>query len=96
MMQAASQMIVGLKDEQDIKTTGGWVCRVADGDAVRDAQVDPPALTQKTYAEYRAEGGYALWLACLSGQRDVESVIKTLLSSSSASSRIAARSVSGC
>ena len=30
------------------------------------------------YAGYQAEGGYALLKACVSGQRDVESVIKTL------------------
>src|SRR5258706_2123561 len=31
-----------------------------------------------TYADYRAHGGYKTWLACVNGERDVESVIKTM------------------
>jgi formate dehydrogenase len=31
-----------------------------------------------TYAEYRLQGGYKTWLQCLQGERDVESVIKTM------------------
>src|SRR5438552_13380 len=30
------------------------------------------------YAAYRADGGYTLFKQCTSGQRDVESVIKTM------------------
>ena len=31
-----------------------------------------------TYADYRMQGGYKTWLECVGGQRDVESVIKTM------------------
>jgi formate dehydrogenase len=31
-----------------------------------------------TYAEYRMQGGYKTWLQCVNGERDVESVIKTM------------------
>jgi formate dehydrogenase len=30
------------------------------------------------YANYRMQGGYETWLACINGKRDVESVIKTM------------------
>jgi formate dehydrogenase beta subunit len=30
------------------------------------------------YAKYREHGGYALWLDCVNGKRDVESVLKTM------------------
>jgi formate dehydrogenase len=31
-----------------------------------------------TYSEYRLQGGYKTWVACLNGERDVESVIKIM------------------
>ncbi len=37
-----------------------------------------PALETLSYADYRARGGYPTWLECLSGKRDVESVLSTM------------------
>jgi formate dehydrogenase len=45
---------------------------------VEAAAVRPVAQGHIDHAGYRAEGGYALLEACVSGARDVESVIKTL------------------
>jgi NADH:ubiquinone oxidoreductase subunit F (NADH-binding)/NADH:ubiquinone oxidoreductase subunit E len=45
---------------------------------VRDGKGKAPALHPHTYADYRAQGGYQTWVECVSGKRDVESVIKTL------------------
>ncbi len=42
----------------------------------------PQALDPIAYAQYRREGGYATWLECVSGKRDVESVLKTMEDSS--------------
>jgi formate dehydrogenase len=36
------------------------------------------ALHAHTYAEYRAQGGYKTWVDCVSGKRDVDSVIKVM------------------
>ncbi len=47
-------------------------------DAVKKDQVKAPALHPHTYAEYRAQGGYKTWVECVTGKRDVESVIKTM------------------
>jgi len=38
----------------------------------------PQTLHSHTYREYRAQGGYRTWVECVSGKRDVESVIKTM------------------
>src|SRR5258706_13897643 len=45
---------------------------------VHDGKGKAPALHPHTYADYRAQGGYKTWVECVSGKRDVESVIKTM------------------
>src|SRR5258708_14798099 len=45
---------------------------------VDDGKGKAPALHPHTYADYRAQGGYKTWVECVSGKRDVESVIKTM------------------
>ncbi len=37
-----------------------------------------PDLHPHTYADYRAQGGYQTWVECVTGKRDVDSVIKTM------------------
>jgi formate dehydrogenase len=46
--------------------------------AVKEGLAKAPHTTHIDYRAYRAGGGYSAWLACMSGMRDVESVIKTL------------------
>ena len=48
------------------------------GHAIKEGLLRAPKTAHVTYADYRAAGGYATWLQCVSGQRDVESVIKTM------------------
>jgi len=45
-------------------------------------EVAPETIQPVTYAEYRRGGGYQLWAACVSGQRDRESVLRTMEDSS--------------
>src|SRR5260221_12581516 len=45
---------------------------------VHDGKGKPAALHPHTYADYRAQGGYKTLVECVSGKRDVESVIKTM------------------
>ena len=45
---------------------------------VASANTRPAPLETLTYADYRARGGYATWVECLSGKRDVEAVLKTM------------------
>jgi formate dehydrogenase len=40
--------------------------------------VNPTPLHPHTFDDYVKQGGYKAWLECVSGKRDVESVIKTL------------------
>jgi formate dehydrogenase len=47
-------------------------------DMVRKGDVKAIGPHQHTYDEYRQQGGYKTWAECVSGKRDVESVIKTL------------------
>ncbi len=47
-------------------------------DAVTSNATRPSAPAPISYAQYRRGGGYATWLQCVNGRRDVESVIKTL------------------
>jgi NADH:ubiquinone oxidoreductase subunit F (NADH-binding)/NADH:ubiquinone oxidoreductase subunit E len=44
----------------------------------KDGKVAAPATHPHTYADYRSQGGYKTWVECVSGKRDVESVIKTM------------------
>ncbi len=46
--------------------------------AATEGDIEPETLSPVTYAEYRRGGGYDIWLECVSGQRDRESVIKTM------------------
>ncbi|HEX3097453.1 MAG TPA: NAD(P)H-dependent oxidoreductase subunit E [Usitatibacter sp.] len=46
--------------------------------AVKEKKTRAPALRPHTYADYRAQGGYKTWVECVTGTRDVESVIKTM------------------
>ncbi len=46
--------------------------------AVKSGAVKAPAEAPITYAQYRKEGGYKVWSECLAGERDVDSVIKTM------------------
>ena len=45
---------------------------------VKEGKSKSPVLHPHTYADYVAQGGYKTWVECLTGKRDVESVIKTL------------------
>jgi formate dehydrogenase len=47
---------------------------------VKDGKTRPhhQVLHSHTYPEYRAQGGYNTWVECVTGKRDVESVIKTM------------------
>ncbi len=49
--------------------------------AVAANATDCPVAPYIDYAQYRAHGGYELAASCLSGQRDVESVVKIMESS---------------
>jgi len=40
--------------------------------------IEAPALETLSYADYRARGGYQTWLDCVNGNRDVESVLRTM------------------
>jgi formate dehydrogenase len=46
--------------------------------AVKENKLEPPAPQAHGYADYRAQGGYKTWVECVTGKRDVESVIKTM------------------
>jgi len=46
--------------------------------AVKEKKTQAPPLHPHTYADYRAQGGYKTWVECVTGTRDVESVIKTM------------------
>ncbi|HSN20985.1 MAG TPA: NAD(P)H-dependent oxidoreductase subunit E, partial [Usitatibacter sp.] len=46
--------------------------------AVKEGKLRAPVPQAHLYADYRAQGGYKTWVECISGKRDVESVIKTL------------------
>jgi len=46
--------------------------------AVREGQVEAPKTTHIDYERYRAEGGYRLWRECLAGQRELDTVLKTM------------------
>jgi len=46
--------------------------------AVKHETWKAPRTSHIGYAQYREEGGYALWADCVSGKREVESVIKLL------------------
>jgi formate dehydrogenase len=45
---------------------------------LKDGKTKAPALHPHTYADYVSQGGYKTWVECVSGKRDVESVIKTM------------------
>src|ERR1700745_4164788 len=47
---------------------------------VKDGKTRPhqQVLHAHSYREYRAQGGYKTWVECVTGKRDVESVIKTM------------------
>jgi formate dehydrogenase beta subunit len=53
--------------------TEGEVAKV-----LKDGKTKAPALHPHTYADYRAQGGYKTWVECVTGKRDIESVMKTL------------------
>ena len=46
--------------------------------AVKEAKLKAPAPQAHLYADYRKQGGYKTWVDCVSGKRDVDSVIKTM------------------
>jgi formate dehydrogenase len=48
------------------------------GNAIKQETLKAPRTSHIGYAQYREEGGYALWTGCVSGKRDVESVIKIM------------------
>ena len=48
------------------------------GNAIKQETLKAPRTGHIGYAQYREEGGYALWAECISGKRDVESVIKIM------------------
>jgi formate dehydrogenase len=48
------------------------------GNAIKQETLKAPRTSHIGYAQYREEGGYALWADCVSGKRDVESVIKIM------------------
>ncbi|MGZ5101893.1 MAG: NAD(P)H-dependent oxidoreductase subunit E [Usitatibacter sp.] len=45
---------------------------------IEEDKVRAPALHPHTFADYVGQGGYKTWVECMSGTRDVESVIKTM------------------
>jgi formate dehydrogenase beta subunit len=45
---------------------------------VKDGKTKAPATHAHGYADYRSQGGYKTWAECVTGKRDVESVIKTM------------------
>jgi formate dehydrogenase beta subunit len=45
---------------------------------VAEGKSKAPALHPHGYADYRSQGGYKTWVECITGKRDVESVIKTM------------------
>jgi len=47
-------------------------------EAVKSGTTKAPATSHVDYAAYRADGGYKTWLDCLSGKRELESVLKTM------------------
>jgi formate dehydrogenase len=68
---AAPVAVVGTKPVES--ATVESVLRDVKGAAIADTA--PPAIE---YTKYRADGGYALLRDCVSGKRDVESLIRTL------------------
>ena len=46
--------------------------------AVKSNATRAPVPASIDYAKYRESGGYATWLDCVNGKRDVESVLKTM------------------
>ncbi|QJR12447.1 hypothetical protein DSM104443_03533 [Usitatibacter rugosus] len=46
--------------------------------AVKTGTAKAPATPHIDYAAYRKDGGYQTWLDCLSGKRELESVLKTM------------------
>lgn len=47
-------------------------------DAVANNRIEAETLSPVTYADYRADGGYDLWLECVNGQRDRDAIIKAM------------------
>ena len=45
---------------------------------VKEGVVKAPHNTHIGYAQYREQGGYALWTDCVAGRRDLEAVLKAL------------------
>jgi formate dehydrogenase beta subunit len=45
---------------------------------VKEGKTKAPAAHPHDFADYVAQGGYKTWVDCVNGQRDVESVIKTM------------------
>jgi formate dehydrogenase beta subunit len=45
---------------------------------VKEGKARAHALHPHTFADYRAHGGYKTWVECVTGKRDIESVMKTL------------------
>jgi formate dehydrogenase beta subunit len=45
---------------------------------LKEDKLRAPALHPHTFAHYGAQGGYKTWVECVSGKRDVESVLKTM------------------
>jgi len=45
---------------------------------VAQGKTKAPLLHEHTYKDYVAQGGYKTWVECVTGKRDVESVIKTM------------------
>ena len=45
---------------------------------VKDGLVKAPRTAHVGYADYRRQGGYALWAGCVSGDHDLETVLKAM------------------
>jgi formate dehydrogenase beta subunit len=45
---------------------------------VKDGLVKAPRTAHVGYADYRKQGGYSLWADCVSGNHDLETVLKTM------------------
>jgi formate dehydrogenase beta subunit len=46
--------------------------------AVKEGVTKAPRQSPIGYADYRKAGGYALWADCVSGKRDLETILKTM------------------
>jgi formate dehydrogenase len=73
---------VGRCDQAPVAIVGQHPVAEASVDKVQSAvsakSVSCPVAPYTEYAKYRALGGYKLAAECISGQRDVESVVKTM------------------